>query len=267
MNALRGLGPKTFISYSFQDAALATQLRDHLTGAGYQVTMEDETSLANSRLPEVLPRRIAAAECFVQLRTPNSNKSYWVEQELDLAMKRHNQGDGFVLLPVVTDPVGLSDRAKEWVYFDASKEGLTTPLLDALVKAGIKSIRPIHLSANSPLVLDDGALDAALDSPTDRRRVLLDPDAFWFERSEMLIRWLQSRGDTAFARQETERRQQLGFLFERIDAGMWCLLRELRSRVERGLLRQADAHAIANSLYRYVASSSLPVLMQNVSIR
>ena len=64
-NALRGLGPRTFISYSFRDMALADAIGDFLKFAGFQVTMENETSLLNAKLAEILPRRIESAECFV----------------------------------------------------------------------------------------------------------------------------------------------------------------------------------------------------------
>lgn len=84
-NLLRGMGPRTFISYSFADRAIATRLRDFLTVSGFQVRMEDETSLLNMRLPDVLPIRISDAECFIQLRTATANRSQWVAREFEYA--------------------------------------------------------------------------------------------------------------------------------------------------------------------------------------
>lgn len=155
-NALRGIGPRTFISYSFQDKELASRLRDSLSAYGFQVKMEDETSLLNTRLPDVLPQRIKGAECFIQLRTTTANNSYWVKQEFVFAEQRRARDDAFTLVPVILDATTLDDDARQWVYVDATA-GLTDRALATVRDAGLVSVQLVRVDPTAPtsLVLTD----------------------------------------------------------------------------------------------------------------
>src|SRR6266478_1585548 len=82
---LRGIGPKTFLSYSFRDRAFADPLCLHLQGKGFQVRKEDETTLVGHRLAQELPRRIGDAECFLPVITSTSSNSHWVREEFRYA--------------------------------------------------------------------------------------------------------------------------------------------------------------------------------------
>jgi hypothetical protein len=70
---LRGIGPSTFLSYSYADQALATELAAGLEARGLRVHKEDETTLLGRPLSEMLGRRIAEREVFLQLLTKTAN--------------------------------------------------------------------------------------------------------------------------------------------------------------------------------------------------
>ena len=69
-HALRGYGPRVFISYSFADTKLAQQVESALTAKGLQARREDDTSLFNEKLTAAIPRRMADAEVFIQIPPP-----------------------------------------------------------------------------------------------------------------------------------------------------------------------------------------------------
>ena len=92
--ALRGYGPRVFVSYSFSDSAIVKQLEAFLIEKGFQVRVEDDTSLFNEKLTTAIPRRMADAEVFIQVLTTSANRSRWVERELDWMFEHRDAGTG-----------------------------------------------------------------------------------------------------------------------------------------------------------------------------
>ena len=68
IQALRGYGPRIFISYSFADAPIAQQIESVLTAKCFQVRREDDTSLLNEKLTEAIPRRLVDTDLEVLLK-------------------------------------------------------------------------------------------------------------------------------------------------------------------------------------------------------
>ncbi|MCE6997375.1 toll/interleukin-1 receptor domain-containing protein [Saccharothrix sp. S26] len=83
--AVARTGPRVFTSYSFRDRPPADVIADDLRSRGMQVVMEDERSLLEHRLDEVLPARIGECEVFPLLLIETSARSQWVMREFDWA--------------------------------------------------------------------------------------------------------------------------------------------------------------------------------------
>lgn len=183
--ALRGYGPRVFISYSFVDTPIAEALDLALTARGFQVRREDDTSLFNEKLTDAIPSRMASAEVFIQLLTGTANRSMWVERELDWMFERRNAGSGMVFLPIVFDKSTLPERLKEWWFLDVGEVKLSDQALQAIERLCLKSVHLLKLAEDDPLNVDQRDLEAALrEIPGDGRRLILDSDG-------KLLRWAQ----------------------------------------------------------------------------
>jgi hypothetical protein len=252
--ALRGVGPRTFVSYSFRDKQTASALSRHLTDAGFDVRMEDETSLLNERLPDVLARRIEDAECFVQLRTESANRSHWVGRELELAEEKRKRDPGFTIVLVVLHKESLDERAQQWVYIDASA-GLTDDVQTLVTATGLRSIRPVRVEKSRPVQLVSADVDGLLHGE-DWRRVILDADGYWLAQMDQLLAWAalnpEKEGRRAFIAQEEDRRRRLPWSLARADAAGRILARKLRECVELGVIDRATAKLPFEVLYRLV---------------
>ncbi|NWG52872.1 MAG: toll/interleukin-1 receptor domain-containing protein [Hydrogenophilaceae bacterium] len=265
-NALRAIGPRTFISYSFSDTALASVIRDDLTGAGFQVQMEDETSLINTKLDDVLAERVRGAECFIQLRTPDSNSSHWVERELDFAEGRHGGKDGFVLLPIVTDKRTISERLRKWVYIDASRGDLSPKLMEVVRNAALKSVCTVPVDPRSPCVLSTKELGEALKTPGDERRVILDSNGHWLDWHDEVLAWASGKDSpqaASFYERETRRRPEIVWRLELADAALRIVLRNLHASLGQGTIRREQAQAIATAFYRILIALVLRPTLEN----
>lgn len=188
---LRGYGPRVFISYSFVDSAIAKQLEAALVAKGFQVRREDDTSLFNEKLTEAIPRRIADAEVFIQLLTSTSNRSAWVERELDWMFERRDAGEAVVFLPIVFDKTTLPERLKEWWFLDLSGSQLTDAAMEAVERLCLKSVHLLPLAADDPFIVGEPELEEALAAiPKDGHRVILDSEG-------KLLGWSQETLDFA----------------------------------------------------------------------
>lgn len=264
-NPLRGVGPKTFISYSFQDREIATRLRDFLAASGFQVRMEDETSLLNMRLPDVLPRRVNDAECFVQLRTTASNRSQWVAKEFEYAEERRARDEAFALVPVVLDDKTLDERTRQWVYVDATG-GLTSGILNLVRETGLRSVRRLRVDPSGPTSLLGVDLESLLAEPK-AKRVILDAEGFWLDRLDELLLWADtaeySPERAGFVAQERKRRERLVWFLDRADVAAAVLARELNGRIQESVVSREVAKHVLDSFYRLLFESAFWPIAQN----
>ncbi len=206
-HALRGYGPRVFISYSFADTKLAQQVESALTAKGFQVRREDDTSLFNEKLTDAIPRRMADAEVFIQVLTSTSNSSEWVAKELDWMFEHRDAGSGMVFLPIVFDKSTLPERLKEWWFLDLSETGLTPEALEAIERLCLKSVHLLRLREDDPLSVVESDLDAALTQlPQDGKRVILDSDGKLIQWSQDTIAFaegVEAQYRDSFLKQET----------------------------------------------------------------
>lgn len=250
---MRGVGPRTFISYSFGDKDIANAVRNHLADAGFRTRMEDETSLLNERLPDALARRIEDAECFIQILTESANRSHWVNEELELAEEKRSRDEGFTIIPIVLHKESLGGRAQQWVYVDATA-GLTRDVLELVSEAGVRSIRRVRVDQGRPVTLLSPDIDGLLQGE-DSRRVILDADGYWFDCLDKLLTWAcvdPDKPGRVFIAQEEDRRRRLPWTLVRADAAARILARELRASLERGFVERETAKLAFEAYYRLV---------------
>lgn len=163
---LRGLGPKTFISYAFGNT-LATPLAQQLTDAGFQVTLVVDTSLlCEQSLAQALERLIEESELVVPILDSKANTSTWVRYELAIAQRY-----GRVIMPIVQDEKSLPDAARDIPY-------LTERTLDALVPAVMSRYALLPLDPRAPYQLASEPLREYLQSDANFIRVILDADDY-----------------------------------------------------------------------------------------
>ena len=243
---LRRCGPSVFVSYSFADAPLAEQLRTYLLGRGCQVQMEDDRSLLNERLPDILSHRIDTAEVFVQLRTKTSNASYWVDQELRLAASRRSGSPNFVLIPLVLDRSNLDGEVANWVQIDASKAGLTNLILDAVFQAAQAAVHHWPLRDDDPTQFQSESVEATLATYSNKR-IITDSNGVLLEWMDAVLDYLRERADlTSVLEQELRHRDALQKACGVADIVARRLIGEIAFYARRGWYdhRSSAAHAV-----------------------
>jgi len=211
-HALRGYGPRVFISYSFADSTIAQPLEESLRAKGFQVRREDDTSLFNQNLTEAIPRMLADAEVFIQLLTTSANRSTWVERELDWMFQQRDAGTGVIFLPIVFDKSNLPDRVKDWWYLDLSG-GLTPQAMDAIERLCLKSVHLLRLAEDDPCSVVDTDLEEMLrNAPQDGKRIILDSDGkllAWAHETIAFVDGIESEHPEGFLAQEKSRLDRL----------------------------------------------------------
>ena len=187
--ALRNFGPRVFISYSFRDTDLAIKLERILSGKGFQIRREDETSLANQRLTDAIPKRIAAAEVILQLLTSASNASEWVAREFEYATELRDKDHAIVLLPVVFEKASLPEAVKRWWYLDASSEGLTDQVIATIERLCLRAVHLLPLDEDDPTKFNEAEAGKFLAS------LLEDPKRDIVDSGGLLRSWAQDNLD------------------------------------------------------------------------
>jgi hypothetical protein len=266
---LRGIGPRTFISYSFRDTATAIVLETFLVNSGFQVTMEDERSLLNNRLADALERRVQDAECFVQLRTAAANASHWVNEEFKMADQRRRKDDCFMLLPIVFDVTGLPEDVRNLVYI-AAPQGLTEDVLRVTRDKALEIVRPIRVNHIDPTRLEDEDVAAAIRYGGPNTRIILDSQGYWPDKIEELIGWIIAKPDSphkqTFVEQEQFRKQDLDWLYARADVAAKLLINKLNESLAAGTIEIDIVHRIVTSVYRILFVQRLWRVLENTRL-
>jgi len=134
-------GRNVFLSYSHQDAAIASTIETELGNRDVSVSRDVSMLLPGQRWEEALRKEVAGTDCFVVLVSPNSAAdSSYVRREVEWALAEHESG-GLVttILPIVLPGGGWEalhelHSFQHWDYparasrpkaFDLLAEGIT----------------------------------------------------------------------------------------------------------------------------------------------
>ena len=102
-------GRNVFLSYSHQDAAIASTIEIELSNRNVSVSRDVSLLMPGERWEEALRDEVAGTDCLVVLVSSNSAGSAWVRREVDWALDEHGRG-GLVTTIV---PIVLSGDAWE----------------------------------------------------------------------------------------------------------------------------------------------------------
>ena len=113
---------RIFISYSHQDRKFAEQLAAALHETGEEVWWDRWEILGgDSLIQKIFEEGLAQADAFVVVLSPESVKSKWVRQELDVATVRKIEGVTKII-PVVIDNVEIPTALRALLRIDMRQD-------------------------------------------------------------------------------------------------------------------------------------------------
>ncbi len=93
-----------FVSYSSQDRKLVDTILNMMNDAGISYWIAPEMIPAGSSYAREIPRAIRECEVFLLILSSTSQKSIWVEKEIDSAISNHK-----TIIPFQIDEIPLND--------------------------------------------------------------------------------------------------------------------------------------------------------------
>lgn len=96
-----------FISYAHEDIPVVDIIRLHLTASGYAAWIDRELIVGGEAWRTRIVEAIESSDVFLLTLSPNSVKSKYVLQELNIA-----DGEGKLILPVVIAAVEIPTEMK-----------------------------------------------------------------------------------------------------------------------------------------------------------
>lgn len=165
-----GYPPAVFIGYKWDGGEMARRveaLADYVRSRGYRACLDREHLAADAGAYGDIPGYIARLlECqfYVLLLTARGadlvdargNKTSWLHEELQLAIRRANTGR-LALVPVLLEPDGMVDALRGAPYLDLTTDPRGFTALD-----GVLTLHPLALDAGRTAVLGESM--AAFDS-------------------------------------------------------------------------------------------------------
>lgn len=226
---LRNAGPRTFISYSFSDREIADRLNFYLSEHGFQVHMEDETSLLGQNLTESLPLRIGDCEVFIPLLTKMANDSTWMRKEFDWALAHQGMHPYRLILPVVFDRDYLYQPLHDWAYVDATSSGLTQDLLALIAHVSLQTVELLPLSEGDIFQFEQENVEMILnDAPGKGKRIIVDSDGVLLTLMHEILDFAAHANHPSFLAQEQEHERQIKALWPAMDQVIPRLVAELQ---------------------------------------
>ncbi len=276
--ALRGLGPRVFISYSYQDKELAVKLAEYLTINGFQVRIEDETSLVGSRLESELARRIGSAECVILLYTEAASTSQWVRRELEYAetakadkgkaeVKLSYTGSDLTIVPIVLCHRNAEAVFGDLAFIDAMNDGLSPEALEAIKRVCMSSVRVIEIDEENPHEVQTVGIERHLESSNLKKRVIFDGKGYWLRVIDSLIKNAEgAKPDDQRARQfiiqAMEHRSDVKWMLEIVDIVVESLFTCLNRQASKGFITPSEFSISLRLFYKILFFMHLVELLR-----
>jgi hypothetical protein len=93
----------TFISYSSKNKDFANKLHNKLQGAGVRCWFAPEDMKMGAKIRDELHRGIRLHERLIIILSEHSIRSHWVEDEVNMALRKERKTDELVLFPIRLD--------------------------------------------------------------------------------------------------------------------------------------------------------------------
>ncbi len=175
-------GAWIFLSHSHRDLGKVREIRDELEQKGHNPLifflkcLEDDSS----ELPDLLRREIGVRTWFILCDSPNSRKSKWVQEEVE--MIRSLKGKVFEVIDLSKDLqnqlhklTDLSKRATVFLSYARTDDSVSKSIAIALKHAGFRVFEDIDIKPGADF---QSSIQSALDESITNGfvLVLLSPD-------------------------------------------------------------------------------------------
>jgi hypothetical protein len=106
-----------FLSYNHQDKEEARRLGAQLTFVGAQIWFDEWEVQAGDSIPGKVNEALATMDTLLLMWSEHANRSKWVRSELETAITRLTEDEGFRVIPVRLDSTPLPPllRPLKWV--------------------------------------------------------------------------------------------------------------------------------------------------------
>jgi len=111
-------GKRIFISYSHADREVARMIEASLRVAGAETFLDERDIKVGDSISGKVFDGIASSTELLYIISAESIQSAWAKKELDVALMRHIQEQGFKILPVLIDEVSLPTSLSNVRYAD-----------------------------------------------------------------------------------------------------------------------------------------------------
>lgn len=123
---------KVFLSYARADFEAVQRVSNGLVAAGIQVWFDEKSLKPGINWMKEIERELSTVDFVVFFISPNSIKSAWAKQELQLALHRQISGEGgAVILPVLLQDADVSPLLRQFQWVD---------LRDGDIKKGVERL-------------------------------------------------------------------------------------------------------------------------------
>ncbi len=108
-----------FLSYARTDSTLVRQVADGLVAAGIRVWFDEASLKPGTEWMQEIERELSAADFVVFFISPNSVRSGWARQELQVAFHRQVSGEGgAAILPVLLQDADVPPLLRQFQWLD-----------------------------------------------------------------------------------------------------------------------------------------------------
>jgi len=118
LDGTQGASPTVFLSYAAADTEIVMVVAERLRQAGIRVSLDTDLS-PRARWLEGIERQLTAARFVIFFMSPNSVKSEWARQELQVALHRQLSGEGGALIiPVLLADADVPPLIRQFQWLD-----------------------------------------------------------------------------------------------------------------------------------------------------
>ena len=107
--------PSVFLSYARTDSEVVRRVADGLAAAGVRVWLDEASLKPDTNWMQEIERELSAADFVAFFISPNSVKSGWAKQALQVALHRQVSGEGgAIILPVIIEDADVPPLLRQF---------------------------------------------------------------------------------------------------------------------------------------------------------
>lgn len=112
---------KVFFSYSQNDKEVVSRVKECLYDNGFNIFDQNTDISTGSNLSSAIYKAISNSDAILFFISKNTEKSYWMQQEISLAVSHKLNGKEIKLIPIKLDEnIEIPFFLKDYLYLDVS---------------------------------------------------------------------------------------------------------------------------------------------------